>query len=407
MGKHHSHREHRLRKDFQHETDGIQTRRREEKIELSIPTLHSIPNSRRTSAASGSSEDNVMPLKASGKEKQTLSTEQVENGFTRREKEERSVERVASLRSLWALPENKRCADCKEIGTDWVSVNLGLFLCVRCAGVHRSLGTHISRVKSITMDAWLPAEVALLQTLGNAVGARLFEAHAPTSVLRTAISTDRERSERIRRKYETREYAAEDVWDVLKNAYRKAGYGKYRNTTTFRTPESEGGRHHTKKTITTEMEEEDDEDIHRSGRNGGMEKRRGKNVEESQRLSSSHLITTGPSKKSTAPLRMEVFTSLYGVTPAPLWPSKEFARHGSGCGGKEEEREVPEARSSETCHAHSSISSGTPLTSDSTHRVVNERGIFGVINVPEKEREAHMKRILRYFQMELGASPAL
>jgi hypothetical protein len=36
----------------------------------------------------------------------------------------------------------------------WASYSLGVFLCIRCAGIHRKMGTHISKVKSITMDQW-------------------------------------------------------------------------------------------------------------------------------------------------------------------------------------------------------------------------------------------------------------
>src|SRR5262245_24337902 len=41
----------------------------------------------------------------------------------------------------------------------FASVNLGVFLCPRCAGLHRKLGTHVSRVKSITQDAWTPEQI--------------------------------------------------------------------------------------------------------------------------------------------------------------------------------------------------------------------------------------------------------
>lgn len=36
-----------------------------------------------------------------------------------------------------------------EMNTDprWASWNLGIFVCIRCSGTHRSLGTHISKGK--------------------------------------------------------------------------------------------------------------------------------------------------------------------------------------------------------------------------------------------------------------------
>ena len=40
------------------------------------------------------------------------------------------------------------------VGPQWASTNLGVFLCIRCASIHRKLGTHISKVKSLTLDNW-------------------------------------------------------------------------------------------------------------------------------------------------------------------------------------------------------------------------------------------------------------
>ncbi|ORY82300.1 Arf GTPase activating protein, partial [Neocallimastix californiae] len=41
----------------------------------------------------------------------------------------------------------------------YASINLGVFLCTRCVGIHRKLGTHISRVKSLTLDSWTPEQL--------------------------------------------------------------------------------------------------------------------------------------------------------------------------------------------------------------------------------------------------------
>ena len=46
-------------------------------------------------------------------------------------------------------------------GPRWASWNLGVFLCIRCAGIHRNLGVHVSRVKSVNLDSWTPEQIAV------------------------------------------------------------------------------------------------------------------------------------------------------------------------------------------------------------------------------------------------------
>ena len=56
----------------------------------------------------------------------------------------------ATLQKLRRRPENATCADCGTKGTVWAIVNHGTFVCLRCASVHRSLGTHVSKPKGCT-----------------------------------------------------------------------------------------------------------------------------------------------------------------------------------------------------------------------------------------------------------------
>ncbi|ODQ51674.1 Arf GTPase activating protein, partial [Saitoella complicata NRRL Y-17804] len=71
------------------------------------------------------------------------------------------------LRSLIQLPANSTCADCRNPNPLWASWSLGCFLCMRCAGLHRKMGTHISKVKSISLDTWTPEQLNNMKELGN------------------------------------------------------------------------------------------------------------------------------------------------------------------------------------------------------------------------------------------------
>lgn len=63
------------------------------------------------------------------------------------------------LNEIRDYPGNSKCCDCPSLDTDWGSISHGTLICLDCAGKHRSLGVHVSFVRSITMDTWSPEQV--------------------------------------------------------------------------------------------------------------------------------------------------------------------------------------------------------------------------------------------------------
>jgi len=102
--------------------------------------------------------------------------------------------------------DNKYCVDCDAKGPRWASWNLGIFLCIRCAGIHRNLGVHISKVKSVNLDSWTQVQVSSMQQMGNSRGRAVYEARLPEDFRRP--QSDQQMDTLIRNKYEKKKYIA-------------------------------------------------------------------------------------------------------------------------------------------------------------------------------------------------------
>lgn len=112
------------------------------------------------------------------------------------------------LKDLLHQSGNRLCADCNAPDPKWASANIGVFICLKCCGVHRSLGTHISKVLSVTLDDWSEDEIdAMMEVGGNASANSIYEAYIPEGYTKPGPDAGHEqRSKFIRSKYELQEF---------------------------------------------------------------------------------------------------------------------------------------------------------------------------------------------------------
>ncbi|KAL1591602.1 hypothetical protein SLS60_011852 [Paraconiothyrium brasiliense] len=106
---------------------------------------------------------------------------------------------------------NKVCADCgSDSKVDWVSINLGIVICIECSGIHRSLGTHISKIRSLTLDtnSFTPDIVDILIKIGNSNSNAIWEARLLGSLKPAPTSTREQRLHFITSKYADRAFVA-------------------------------------------------------------------------------------------------------------------------------------------------------------------------------------------------------
>lgn len=99
------------------------------------------------------------------------------------------------------------CADCGSgIKVEWVSINLAIILCIECSGIHRSLGTHISKVRSLTLDinSFTTDIVELLLLVGNRVANMVWEAKLDQATKPSPSATREQRLRFITNKYSDR-----------------------------------------------------------------------------------------------------------------------------------------------------------------------------------------------------------
>lgn len=113
------------------------------------------------------------------------------------------------LEKVYENDSNRICADCDDKNPHWASINLGIVLCKKCAGVHRMFDTSISKIRSLRMDTrvWTPSLIELMKEIGNA-NANLFWEHDLMPVqklLKDALPEERKQFAQL--KYQQRHYS--------------------------------------------------------------------------------------------------------------------------------------------------------------------------------------------------------
>ncbi|KAG7274605.1 hypothetical protein CRUP_029246, partial [Coryphaenoides rupestris] len=116
---------------------------------------------------------------------------------------ERLVRGETILQRIQCLPGNGQCCDCGHADPGWASINLGVLLCIECSGIHRSLGVHCSKVRSLTLDSWEPELLKLMCELGNSVINHIYEGSCQQQGLKKPLpsSSRQEKEAWIKAKY--------------------------------------------------------------------------------------------------------------------------------------------------------------------------------------------------------------
>jgi hypothetical protein len=136
----------------------------------------------------------------------------------------RNPDKLLAMNRL--IDSSPSCADCFHDNPDWAVINLGITVCINCSGVHRNLGTHISKVRSLSLDEWRLPLLNLMLAIGNYKSNEIW---CPFHEGGPSIAVDCERSERekfIRNKYEKKVFInsidAEELKAINQNCFDAA-----------------------------------------------------------------------------------------------------------------------------------------------------------------------------------------
>ncbi|XP_054556152.1 arf-GAP with GTPase, ANK repeat and PH domain-containing protein 1 isoform X2 [Talpa occidentalis] len=119
-----------------------------------------------------------------------------------------SQSEAMALQSIRSIRGNSHCVDCEAQNPNWASLNLGALMCIECSGIHRNLGTHLSRVRSLDLDDWPVELIKVLSAIGNELANSVWEDSSQGRMKPSLDSTREEKERWIRAKYEQKLFLA-------------------------------------------------------------------------------------------------------------------------------------------------------------------------------------------------------
>ncbi|MFT7804682.1 arf-GAP with GTPase, ANK repeat and PH domain-containing protein 1-like isoform X3 [Arapaima gigas] len=119
-----------------------------------------------------------------------------------------SQSEAVALQAIRNAKGNGFCVDCGAPNPTWASLNLGALICIECSGIHRNLGTHLSRVRSLDLDDWPRELTQVLTAIGNHMANSIWESRTLGRKKPMPNATREERESWIRAKYEQRLFVA-------------------------------------------------------------------------------------------------------------------------------------------------------------------------------------------------------
>ncbi|CAG9535979.1 unnamed protein product [Cercopithifilaria johnstoni] len=120
----------------------------------------------------------------------------------------------AEVQALRQILGNDSCADCDAPKPDWASLNLGTLICIECSGIHRNLGSHISKVRSLDLDDWPTEYLNVMEAIGNKKANAVWEHNASPGKKPQADSSREEKEKWIKIKYEGKRFLPSITADV-------------------------------------------------------------------------------------------------------------------------------------------------------------------------------------------------